>query len=147
MNKSKFISITKRYENLIKYILIGGVCASLDFIFFNIFTSIFKLNSILSNIISVNVGILVSFYFNRKHNFKVLDFKFIRFLKFYSTGVTGLLISTGVLYLFVTLLKYNEVIIKLITIPLVVVLQFTINKFYTFKSNKGTYSKGEKKIG
>ena len=56
-----------------------------------------------------------------------------RFLSFYAVGLTGLGISELMLYLMVTLGGMNELLCKLISIVVVALIQFVLNKFITFR--------------
>jgi putative flippase GtrA len=87
-----------------------------------------------ANIISIHVGIFMSFILNRSFNFKVKDKTTQRFLSFYAVGLTGLGISELMLYLMVTLGGMNELLCKLISIVVVALIQFLLNKYITFKS-------------
>lgn len=87
----------------------------------------------ISNIISTNCGIFCSFLLNSYVNFKVSDKLFRRFLSFYAIGLLGLALSEGMLYLMVDMGAMNKIIAKLITVFVVALVQFFMNKFITFK--------------
>ena len=125
-----------RFRNLILYGLIGGFCAALDF---GIYTALCYWNIIpylWANIISIHVGIFTSFVLNRAVNFKVKDKTATRFLSFYAVGLTGLGISELMLYLMVTIGGWNEVLCKLLSIVVVALVQFVLNKYITFKTKR-----------
>ena len=122
-----------RFHNLILYGIIGGFCASLDF---GIYTALCYWNImpyLWANIISIHVGIFTSFALNRSLNFKVKDKPATRFLSFYAVGLIGLGISELMLYLMVTIGVLNEVFCKLLSIVVVALVQFILNKYITFK--------------
>ena len=122
-----------RFRNLILYGIIGGFCAALDF---GIYTALCYWNVmpyLWANIISIHVGIFTSFALNRSLNFKVKDRLATRFLSFYAVGLTGLGISELMLYLLVTIGGLNEVFCKLLSIVVVALVQFILNKYITFK--------------
>lgn len=117
----------------IYYVIIGGISASLDFIFYSLFIHVLGIDYLISNVISVNIGILNSFIINRKYNFKVLNKRIQRLTIFYAVGISGLLLSSYLLWFFVENMQMDKTIVKLITIPIIVVFQFTMNKLFTFK--------------
>ena len=121
-----------RYRELFFYGIIGGISAFLDFC---IYTLLCKINVpyLIANVVGVHCGIICSFLLNRQYNFKVKDQIKKRFLFFYSIGLTGLLISSLMLYILIDFYHFNEIYSKIITIFLVAVLQFCLNKFITFK--------------
>ena len=126
-------SLYSRFRNLILYGLIGGFCSALDFGIYTLLCHFEVMPYLWANIISIHVGIFTSFILNRSLNFKVKDRTPQRFLSFYAVGLTGLGISEGMLYLMVTLGGMNEVVCKLISIVVVALIQFLLNKYITFK--------------
>ncbi len=121
-----------RFRNLILYGIIGGFCATLDFGVYTALCQFDIMPYLWANIISIHVGIFTSFLLNRSFNFKVKDKTTKRFLSFYTVGLTGLGISELMLYLMVTLGGMNELVCKLISIVVVALIQFVLNKFITF---------------
>jgi putative flippase GtrA len=129
----KVFEVYGRFRNLILYGIIGGFCAALDF---GIYTALCYwdiMPYLWANIISIHVGIFTSFVLNRSVNFKVKDKAAMRFLSFYAVGLTGLGISELMLYLMVTVGGWNELVCKLLSIVVVALVQFILNKYITFK--------------
>ena len=125
-----------KFRNLILYGLIGGFCAALDFCIYTALCYWDIMPYLWANIISIHVGIFTSFTLNRSINFKVKDKTATRFLSFYAVGLTGLGISELMLYLMVTVGGWNEVLCKLLSIVIVALVQFVLNKYITFKTNR-----------
>ncbi|MNN14511.1 GtrA-like protein [compost metagenome] len=118
-------------NELIIYGVIGVLTSSVDSL---IFYYLMKINShiYMVNFISINAGILLSFFLNSYLNFKKTDKFFKRAFSFFCVGYTGLLLSTLILYTGVELLNYSEISVKLISIVLVAMFQFVLNKLITF---------------
>lgn len=136
MKRDNFSKLYKRYRNLILYGIIGGFCAALDFSVYSVLCYWDIMPYLWANIISIHVGIFTSFVLNRSLNFKVKDKTAVRFASFYAVGLTGLGISELMLYLMVTIGGWNEVACKLVSIVVVALVQFVLNKYITFKSKK-----------
>ena len=127
-----FQQIIERYQHFLLYAIIGGFCAALDF---GIYSALcFILPYLWANVISTHCGIFCSFFLNRQFNFKVKNKTVVRFLSFYIVGLIGLGISSLLLYLLVDMANLNELVCKLLTIVLVAIIQFILNKFITFKN-------------
>ena len=126
-------TIYSRFRDLILYGLIGGFTSSLDFGVYTLLVECVKMNYLVANCISVVVGITTSFILNRKYNFKVTDNTFRRFAIFMTVGLCGLMLSNLILYVCINKLEINTLISKLLSIVLVVLMQFLANKFITFK--------------
>ena len=124
-----------RFRNLILYGIIGGCCAALDFGIYTALCYWDVMPYLVTNIISIHVGIFTSFVLNRSINFKVKDKVTMRFLSFYAVGLTGLGISELMLYLMVTVGGLNQVLCKLLSIVVVALVQFLLNKYITFRKH------------
>jgi putative flippase GtrA len=131
----KFLNLFRKYRLFLLYAIIGGVSASLDFAIFTVLTRFGAINYLIANVISTNCGILNSFLCNRHFNFKVKDKTLRRFLIFYSVGLLGLLVSSIFLWILIEKLSINTLVSKAITIVIITILQFSLNKFITFKTN------------
>jgi putative flippase GtrA len=125
-----------RFRNLILYGIIGGFCASLDFVIYTLLCRYDFVPYLWANVISIHCGIFTSFLLNRTLNFKVKDKTTKRFLSFYIVGLIGLGISEGLLYLMVTIGNINELLSKLISVVVVALVQFVLNKYITFKTKQ-----------
>lgn len=134
--KSKIRLLFNRFRSLILYGIIGSFCASLDFSIYTVLCHFEVLPYLWANVISTHIGIFTSFFLNRSLNFKVKDKTPQRLLSFYAVGLTGLGMSSFMLWLMVDKAGWNELVCKLITIALVSLMQFLLNKYITFKKQK-----------
>jgi putative flippase GtrA len=121
-----------KFRNLILYGIIGSFSAGVDFMIFYSLTKGLNIYYLYANVVSVTAGITISFLLNKKFNFKVEDKVVKRFLIFFAVGFSGLLLSLALLYVFIDVLALGKLISKLLSIILVVLLQFFANKFITF---------------
>ena len=124
-------SLWPRFRELILYGLIGGFCTSLDFGLYMLLG--LWMPYLWANVLSVHAGIFCSFLLNRSLNFKVKDKAAQRFTIFYLVGLSGLALSEGLIWLLATRLGWGYVPAKLLTIFVVALYQFMLNKFVTFK--------------
>lgn len=129
------MKIKNSIRQLIFYGIIGGLSAGIDFAIFNVLIVCAGLYHITANSLSVLVGIMVSFCLNRTFNFKVTDKVAVRFSLFFSCGMLGLLLSNCLMWLGVDKFHFSETSTKVFTIFAVAFIQFTYNKFITFKAN------------
>ena len=108
--------VYSRFRNLILYGIIGGFCAALDFGMYTVLCYWDFMPYLWANIISIHIGIFTSFVLNRSFNFKVKDKVTTRFLS-----------SKG---------GWNEIVCKLISIVVVALIQFLLNKYITFRNKQ-----------
>jgi putative flippase GtrA len=125
-----------KHRHFVLYSLIGATGASIDFLIFLLLTSVTSLNYLPANIISVSCGITNNFIWNVKFNFTVKEKLFIRFIAFYCIGLTGMGLSTLLLYLLVDLGGIESAFAKLMTIGVVVIIQFWLNKYISFRQKE-----------
>lgn len=123
-----------KYNQFIKYCIIGVTGASLDFVIFTIMTHFYGIFYQYANVFSVTLGITNNFFLNVFFNFKKQDKLFLRFISFYGVGLFGLALSALTLHLLVNYLYFELVLSKLVTIFLVTIVQYTLNKIITFKT-------------
>lgn len=124
-----------KFRNLILYGVIGGISSGLDFTVYTLLVNVVEFHYLISNICSVLVGIATSFTLNRRYNFKVKDQTKRRFFIFLFVGISGLLLSSLILYICIQELRIDELLSKLLSIVLVVFIQFILNKNITFKNS------------
>ena len=118
-------------RQIILYGIIGGGSAFLDFLLFSLMYSNLGINKYIANGISVHAGIAMSFVLNRSFNFKKTDRVLFRVVSFYATGLFGLALSQGLLWLG-GIFILDIVIVKFVSIFIVAAVQFVINKLVTF---------------
>lgn len=131
--KELIAALYHKFRHLILYGIIGSFSSTLDFLIYTLLVQVFGIQYIVSNCISVLGGITTSFILNRNYNFKVKDHAKRRFSIFLTVGLCGLLMSNIILYLCIDVWSMDKLMSKLLSIVLVVLFQFLINKYFTFK--------------
>ena len=91
---------------------------------------------LVSNIISSTLAVINNFILNSYFTFKVTDKKLKRFASFAGIAAIGMIISSGLLTLLIGIWGINEMLAKGIAVLFVAMVQFIINKLFTFKENK-----------
>jgi len=132
----KLYKLLQSNEQLIKYGIIGCCCVGLDFLVYSFLVQIIKMPYLYANVISVHCGIFTSFFLNRHFTFKVENRVLLRFISFYTIGLIGLAISSGLLIFLVEKIKLNELISKVFTVIVVALIQFMLNKYISFRNEK-----------
>lgn len=127
-----------KFRTLILYGIIGCCSSGLDFIIFTFLVSFLGWNYIFANCCSVLAGIITSFTLNRNFNFRVKDKSKQRFGIFLFVGLSGMLLSNVILGVCISMFNLNDMLAKLLSIVLVVVFQFILNKNITFRQTLPT---------
>jgi putative flippase GtrA len=120
-------------RKLVLYALCGGSGVALDFLVYSLLV-IGGTWYQFANIIGYALGTCLSFFLNRAITFGVRDAPVRRFLSFISVAAFGYLVSTGVLWILVEAFHLDPVISKVVTLFVVLAIQFTLNSLITFRS-------------
>jgi len=131
--------IFKRYRHLIRemflYGIIGSTSAGIDTLVFSFLVFELGVFSVVANCISVVIGISISFTLNLNFTFKVKDKIVRRGISFFSVGLFGLSLSSGLIALG-EYLDWNILYTKISTIFIVALIQYLLNKFISFRKTK-----------
>ena len=123
------------------YLILSTIWAIVDGAIFMLLTSL-SLPIIPSNIISDLWWMVTSFSLNLKRNFKHNDHVKMRFLSYVTISLTGMLLSTWMVYFFITYLGFPKFIAKSLQIIIMAIPLYVANRLLTFK----TFSKKTEEI-
>ncbi|MGW0574710.1 GtrA family protein [Streptomyces sp. NPDC002920] len=119
-------------RQLVRYTLIGGSGVALDLVVFLLLHNVAGMNEQFANVISTTLAITNNFVLNARFTFERRDRIVVRFLRFYAVGLTGIAL-TNLLFLALTDgLGVNANIVKAGSMPLVLALQFVLNRKWSF---------------
>lgn len=137
MNKKiKVLTQSEIFKQLVGYVLIGGIGLVVDFGIFFLLVHYTKINVELANFISSSCGLINNFFWNSFLNFKVHDHMLRRFIEYYLIGQITTLFTTACLFIFVTWLGFDKIIVKVIATFVATLIQFIINKLITFNKDR-----------
>lgn len=119
-------------RQLVVYALIGACGVTLDFFLFLLLFNVVGIHEQVANAISISAGIVNSFTLNALFNFRKRDRLLMRFVRFYAVGMGGIALTFVLLAVFAGPLGLNPNIVKLCSLPLVLVLQYSLNKRWSF---------------
>lgn len=131
-----------KYKEVVNYLIFGTLTTFLTLAVYYLLTiSILNPeNSIelqIANILSWIVGFLFAFFTNRKYVFESnSSSKFSEFMKFFLSRISTLLLDMAIMFIFVTLMHFNNQILKLISQVCIIVGNYLLSKFFVFKKDK-----------
>lgn len=132
----------KKYEEIIRYLIIGVLTTVVSLctyylLVYTVFDPEKALELQITNIISWIVSVTFAYFTNRKFVFKKEEKANIKEASsFYASRISTLVIDMGLMYVFVTLLGFNDKIIKLVVQVVVIVLNYILSKFLVFNEKK-----------
>ena len=116
------------------YCLCGGIGVTTDYLIY--YSALpFGLWYQAANVLGYLSGTLISFFLNRKITFQVQDKTAQRLAIFLGVAAIGFSASALMLWMMVDVMSIDAKIAKLLTLPVVVVIQFSINRRITFREN------------
>ena len=125
------------HKEIFLYLLFGALSFLLNILLFFFFNDCWKLNEINANTISWIITILFVFFTNRKWVF-ILEEKngkpiVIQLVLFFIGRIGTLFLENFLIFIFITKLEYNNLIVKIVTQVIVVVSNFFISKLFVFR--------------
>lgn len=101
-----------------------------------IFAEFFGINYLISNIIAWFISIIFAYITNRKWVFESKSKKIVKeFALFISGRLLSGIMDTLLMFIFVDLFLFNDLISKIVVGVLVVIVNFVFSKFIVFKNN------------
>lgn len=127
-----------KYEEKFKYLIIGFFTTFLSLVTYFLLTYFildvsndFELQS--ANVISWSIGVIFAYYTNKKIVFKYKSKnKLLDFGKFVGSRISTLILDIVIMFVFVSLLQFDDVIIKFISQLVVIVINYILSKYIVF---------------
>jgi putative flippase GtrA len=113
------------------YCLCGGIGVTTDYVIYYSALTLGLWYQV-ANVLGYASGTLVSFFLNRKITFGVHDKVAHRLAIFLGVAAIGFSASALMLWLMVDVMVVDAKIAKLLTLPVVVAIQFSMNRHFTF---------------
>lgn len=135
----KIKEVYLKYKEVISYLIFGVLTTvvSLAVYYISVFTFLNPDNSIqlqIANILSWIAGVAFAYFTNRKYVFESKnENKLKEATKFVSSRITTLLLDMFIMWLGVTILHFNDKLIKLASQVLVIIGNYVLSKLFVFK--------------
>lgn len=135
----KVWNLYKKYDEIINYLIVGGLTTivSLGTYYFCVYTFLNPNNAFqlqIANIISWISCVTFAYFTNRIFVFKSKRTdKLKEAISFYGSRIATLLLEMGIMFVFVTILHFNDKIIKLIAQVVITILNYILSKLLIFR--------------
>ena len=122
------------HKEKLLYLFFGFLTTVISIAIFAFFTEVLQIDSLISNIISWIFAVAFAFVTNRKWVFSKSGQSFIvDALYFYLARLTTLVFEEAVIFVFITLLDLNALVVKAASQITVIILNYLISKFVVFR--------------
>ena len=135
----KVWNLYKEYDEMINYLIVGGLTTvvSLGTYYFCVYTFLNPNNAFqlqIANIISWISCVTFAYFTNRIFVFKSKRTdKLKEAISFYGSRIATLLLEMGIMFVFVTILHFNDKIIKLVAQVVITILNYVLSKLLIFR--------------
>lgn len=127
----------QKYKEVLLYLFFGGCAFIISIGSYAIVNVKFGVNELLANIISWILAVIFAFFTNRVWVFQSSTDSAkafgIQFASFVGGRIVTLLIEEAIIFIFITVLGFNSILIKILAQVVVIVLNYIISKFMIFK--------------
>lgn len=121
-----------KYYQFIKFSLVGVLNTVIYMLIYFILLKV-QVNYLIANIIGYIAGMINGYFWNVVWVFKKYDSLKSSFIKFTIVNCFTLLLSEGFLYIFVEKFYFDKYFSQILTISIVVFINFIANKKWSFK--------------
>ncbi|MEY8349123.1 GtrA family protein [Bacillus cereus] len=125
-------------EKFLKFGLVGIFNTLITIISYIILVK-FGVNYLIANIISYLIGVANSYYWNKNWVFQSNGRNLSVFLKFLIVNLIVLAFNTLSLFILVDKLLYNEFIAQIFAIGIGMIMNFFLNKIWTFNQSEKSH--------
>lgn len=136
---SIFNTFYKKHKSVLLYLFFGGCTTLVSIGTFILFDSYYQVNTLVANILSWFFAVAFAYVTNRiwvfASNTKGI-FIFKEILSFFAGRLATLGLEELILLVFVTFLSFNSTIVKVAGQIIVLLLNYFISKFITFKQRR-----------
>ena len=135
------VELYYKYKEIFDYLFFGGLVTIINFISYYIPANIIGVDKIVSNLIAFIISVIFAYVVNKEYVFETkwegIQNIFKEFSSFVISRIgTGLLCDILIFAFMINILNINDVISKIFTQILVVILNYIIGKWFVFKQNK-----------
>ena len=130
--------ILKKHKEKILYLFFGGLTTLISFVTYLVLTNTafnpkISIDLQITNILSWFTGFIFAFFMNRKYVFNSSNKKSKEFIKFFLSRISTLILDILIMYVFVTICGFNDIVIKIISQIIVIVSNYVLSKLFVFK--------------
>lgn len=133
----KILDLYKKYEEIINYIIVGGMTTIISILSYYLIRIILSANTDLniqiSTVLSWIFAVTFAYFANRIFVFKSNNSKSKESIKFVTSRIMSLLIEMFVMFLLTGILKINDKIAKILVQFIIVILNYLFSKIFVFK--------------
>ena len=133
------IDLYNKYKEIINYLIFGVLTTLISLatyyaLTFTVLNADKALELQIANVVSWIASVTFAYFTNRSFVFESKEKLSLKeAFSFYMSRVSTLLLDMGLMYLLVTVLSFNDKLVKIIVQVVVIVLNYVLSKFIVFR--------------
>lgn len=132
----KMNNLFEKYKEQILYIIFGAATTLVNIIAYFLLSKL-PLGTAIATILAWLISVFFAFFTNRKYVFKASKSGFLKqFFGFFSMRVLTGVLDVFIMILFVDVLEFNDLFIKILSNILVIILNYVFSKLLVFNKQK-----------
>lgn len=131
----KIIELMKKYRQIILYLIFGVLTTLINIVAYWLFAHPLSLGTLASTVLAWLTSVFFAFFTNKSIVFESRGkkrFLFELFTFLCSRVLTGV-IDLAIMFIFVDVLLLNDMVIKIVSNIIVIVLNYVLSKFIVFR--------------
>lgn len=138
--KEFLLNIFKKYREYILYVFFGGLTTLVNIASYAILAHPLHIGTVPSTAVAWLLGVIFAYVTNKIWVFesKRTDFRSIakEFISFFACRLFSGLVDLGIMWLFVDVLHFNDILIKIISNIIVIIINYVASKCFVFKEGQ-----------
>lgn len=122
-----------KHKEVILYLIFGVLTTLVSISTFYILSKVLNMHELVANIFSWIIAVSFAYYTNSKWVFESNDKGIKSISKFFAGRLFTLAVEEVILLVFVTFMKCDEMVIKVIAQVIIIILNYVISKWFVFK--------------
>lgn len=136
----KLVSLFQKYQETMLYLIFGGLTTLINIGSYWLLTSVFAVDFMVANALAWLISVLFAFVTNKLFVFdsKSLAAALVlkEFVLFLGARLFSGALDMGIMYLFVDILGFNDMVIKVLSNIIVIVVNYVLSKLIIFKKKQ-----------
>jgi putative flippase GtrA len=132
-----FEPLYRKYKEVLLYLFFGVLTTVVSIVSYAVFNVVFGINELIANVLSWILAVLFAFFTNRIWVFSAPTKTAEEFFKQMATFASGRLVTLAIeeliLLVFITILHFNSIVVKIVAQVVVIVLNYVISKLVVFR--------------
>lgn len=126
-----------KYKEVLLYLIFGGLTTLVNIVVYALCTKLFYINWEISNIVAWILSVLFAYVTNRKYVFESKSNNIVKEMtSFFGFRLLSFVLDMGFMYLFVDMIRMNDMFAKIIVQVIVIVLNYVFSKLFIFKKGE-----------